>query len=65
MNNLLKNFLLGKILKSKKAWYTIAGIIVQLLHESFGLDLQETQSILYSIIALVIGQGIADSSAKK
>ena len=65
MNNLLKNFLLGKILKSKKAWYTIAGIIVQLLHESFGLDPQETQSILYSIISLVIGQCIADSSAKK
>ena len=64
MNELLKNFLIGKILKSKKAWYTIAGIIVQLLHESFGLDTQETQAILYSIIALVIGQGLSDSAKK-
>ncbi|QDP49674.1 MAG: hypothetical protein Tp152SUR359831_11 [Prokaryotic dsDNA virus sp.] len=64
MNELLKNFLIGKILKSKKAWYTIAGIIVQLLHESFGLDPQETQAILYSIIALVIGQGLSDSAKK-
>ena len=64
MNELLKNFLIGKILKSKKAWYTIAGIIVQLLHESFGLDPQATQAILYSIIALVIGQGLSDSAKK-
>ena len=64
MNELLKNFLIGIILKSKKAWYTIAGIIVQLLHESFGLDPQETQAILYSIIALVIGQGLSDSAKK-
>lgn len=64
MNELLKNFLIGKILKSKKAWYTIAGIVVQLLHDSFGLDPQETQAILYSIIALVIGQGISDSAKK-
>lgn len=64
MNELLKNFLIGKILKSKKAWYTIAGIVVQLLHDSFGLDPQETQAILYSIIALVIGQGLSDSAKK-
>jgi hypothetical protein len=64
MNELLKNFLIGKILKSKKAWYTIAAILVQLLHESFGLNPEETQAILHSIIALVIGQGIADSAKK-
>jgi hypothetical protein len=59
MNELLKNFLIGKILKSKKAWYTIAAIVVQLLHESFGLNPEETTAI-----ALVIGQGIADSARK-
>ena len=64
MNELLKNFLIGKILKSRKVWYTLAGILVQLLHEQFGLDPEETQAILYSIIALVIGQGIADSAKK-
>jgi len=64
MNELLKNFLIGKILKSRKVWYTLAGILVQLLHEQFGLNPEETQAILYSIIALVIGQGIADSAKK-
>ena len=64
MNELLKNFLIGKILKSKKVWYTIAGILVQLLHEQFGLNPEETEAILYSIIALVVGQGIADSAKK-
>ena len=64
MNELLKNFLIGKILKSKKAWYTIAAIAVQLLHESFGLNPEETTAILHSIIALIIGQGFADSNKK-
>ena len=64
MNELLKNFLIGKILKSKKAWYTIAAILVQLLHESFGLNPEETTAILHSIIALIIGQGLADSNKK-
>ena len=64
MNELLKNFLIGKILKSRKVWYTLAGILVQLLHEQFGLNPEETEAILYSIIALVIGQGIADSAKK-
>lgn len=65
MNQLLKNLLIGKILKSKKAWYTIAAILVQLLHDQFGLNPEDTKAILHSIIALIIGQGIADSSAKK
>tara|TARA_R100000700_G_scaffold5319_1_gene8657 strand:+ start:514 stop:708 length:195 start_codon:yes stop_codon:yes gene_type:complete len=64
MNNLLKNFLIGKILKSKKAWYTIAAILVQLLHESFGLNPEDTTAIMHSLIALVIGQGLSDSAKK-
>tara|TARA_R100001443_G_scaffold76563_2_gene84005 strand:+ start:7894 stop:8088 length:195 start_codon:yes stop_codon:yes gene_type:complete len=64
MNELLKNFLIGKILKSKKAWYTIAAILVQLLHESFGLNPEDTTAILHSLIALVIGQGLSDSAKK-
>ena len=64
MNNLLKNFLIGKILKSKKAWYTIAAILVQLLHESFGLNPEDTTAIMNSLIALVIGQGLSDSAKK-
>ena len=64
MNELLKKFLIGKILKSKKAWYTIVAILVQLLHETFGLDPEQTSAIMHSLIALVLGQGIADSAKK-
>ena len=36
------------------------------LQETFGLDPVQTESILYSIMALVLGQGIADTvKAKK
>ena len=64
MDKLLKSFLIGKILKSKKAWYTITAILVQFLHESFGLDPEQTSAIMHSLIALVVGQGIADSAKK-
>jgi len=53
------------MLKSKKFWYAVVAIIVQLLNESFGLDPVQTESILYSIIALILGQGIADIQKNK
>ena len=65
MKNLLEKFLLGQMLKSKKFWYAVVAIIVQLLNESFGLDPVQTESILYSIIALILGQGIADIQKNK
>jgi hypothetical protein len=53
-----------KALGSKKFLYTIAGIIVQLLSDTWGIDPEVSQSILYSTIALVLGQGIADNAKK-
>jgi len=53
-----------KALSSKKFLYTVAGIIVQLLSDTWGIDPEVSQSILYSTIALVLGQGIADASKK-
>tara|TARA_R100000654_G_scaffold20855_2_gene42079 strand:- start:7386 stop:7586 length:201 start_codon:yes stop_codon:yes gene_type:complete len=65
MKNLLEKFLLGQMLKSKKFWYAVVGIVVQLLNDSFGLDPVQTEAILYSIIALILGQGIADVAKVK
>lgn len=53
-----------KALGSKKFLYTIAGVIVQLLSDTWGIDPATSQNILYSLIALVLGQGIADASKK-
>ncbi len=58
---MLKEFLIGQMVKSKKFWYAVAGVLVQLLSDTFGLDAVQTQNILYSIVALILGQGIADT----
>jgi hypothetical protein len=52
---------LRKMVSSRKFLYTVVGIIVQLLSDNWGIDPEVSQSILYSLVALVIGQGIADT----
>lgn len=54
-----------KALSSRKFLYTIAGIVVQLLSDTWGIDPEVSQSILYSTIALVLGQSVADASNAK
>ena len=55
---------LKKMFASKKFLYTVVGIIVQLLSDNWGIDPEVSQNILYSLVALVIGQGIADVAKK-
>ena len=64
MTNFLKNFLLGKMVKSKKFWYTVVGCLTTLLSDSFKLNPEEVNNMLMSLAALVIGQGISDSGKK-
>ena len=54
-----------KALSSKKFLYTVVGIIVQLCSDTWGIDPEVSQNILYSCIALVLGQGYADANVKK
>lgn len=60
MNNFIEKYLIGKMLKSKKFWYAVVGVVVTFLNDTFGLDPVQTESIIYSIIALILGQGLAD-----
>jgi hypothetical protein len=62
---ILEKYILGQMIRSKKFWYAIVAILVQLLSDNFNLDPVQTESILYSIIALILGQGIADVAKKK
>ena len=55
---------LRKMVSSRKFLYTVVGIIVQLLSDNWGIDPEVSQNILYSLVALVIGQGIADVAKK-
>tara|TARA_R100001244_G_scaffold132222_1_gene107579 strand:- start:364 stop:612 length:249 start_codon:yes stop_codon:yes gene_type:complete len=63
-NNMMKKWLITQTIKkmfgSRKFLYTVIGVIVQILHDTIGLDPVETQNILMSIAALVLGQGVAD-----
>ena len=51
---------LKKILGSRKAIYTIAAILITVLSDTFGLDAETSQTLVYSIMALVLGQSVAD-----
>lgn len=52
------------MLKSRKFWYTVIGIVTTLLSDTFGLNPDEVRNILISIGALVLGQGFADAAKK-
>ena len=63
---MLKQFLISKMLTSKKWWYAVAGCLTTILSENLGLDATQTQKILYSIVALILGTGMQDfGKAKK
>lgn len=65
MKNFLENFLIGQMLKSKKFWYAVVGVLTTLLSDTFKLDATEVSNILMSIGALILGQGFADMNKKK
>tara|TARA_R110002012_G_scaffold318216_2_gene536009 strand:+ start:90 stop:281 length:192 start_codon:yes stop_codon:yes gene_type:complete len=63
---MLKQFLISKMLTSKKWWYAVAGCLTTILSDNLGLDATQTQNILYSIVALILGTGMQDfGKAKK
>ncbi len=64
MKNWIITQTLTKILGSKKAIYTIAGIIITLLSDNLGIDPETAKTLVYSITALVLGQSVADINKK-
>lgn len=60
LDKFLSKFIIGKMLKSKKFWYTIIGVLTTILSDKLNLNPDEVQNILISIAALVLGQGFAD-----
>ena len=65
LNKFLSKYLVGSMLKSRKFWYTVIGILTTILSENLGLNPDEVNNILMSIGALVLGQGFADMNKKK
>lgn len=62
---MFKNFLISKMLTSKKWWYAVAGCLTTILSDNLGLDATQTQNILYSVIALILGTGMQDLGKSK
>ena len=64
----MKEWILVQTIKrafsSRKFLYTVIGCIATLLSDQLSLNPEEVKSILFSIAALVLGQGIADTKKK-
>ena len=52
---------LKRAISSRKFLYTAVGCVATVLSDSLGLDAAEIKNLLFSIAALVLGQGIADA----
>ena len=45
---------------SRKFWYTVGAIFVPAVSVKLGLSEAEVEKVYYAILALILGQGIAD-----
>jgi hypothetical protein len=64
MKNWIITQTLKKILGSKKAIYTIAALLISLLSDTLNIDPETAKSLVYSVMALVLGQSVADINKK-
>tara|TARA_Y100001951_G_C11254537_1_gene248561 strand:+ start:211 stop:402 length:192 start_codon:yes stop_codon:yes gene_type:complete len=60
----LENFLIGQMIKSKKFWYAISSVVVPAIVTYLGVDEATASNLYYALLALVLGQGIADIAKK-
>jgi len=65
MKKFLERFLIGQMLKSKKFWYAISSVVVPALVTYLGVDEATAKDLYYSILTLILGQGIADIAKLK
>ena len=61
---IVQKLVLGQMFKSKKFWYAISSIVVPILCNTLGMDEATATNVFYSLLTLVLGQGIADSGKK-
>jgi len=63
----MKNYILTKLLTSKKVWLGIASIIIPIIASALNVDEASVSQIWWSLIAMLGGQSLADfgKEAKK
>ena len=56
----MKNYILTKLLTSKKVWLGISSIVVPLIANLLGADEDAVSKIWWSLLAMLGGQSFAD-----
>ena len=60
----MKN-VINKIVNSRKFWYGFSILMVIMFSEDLGISATKMQSMLIVMVALILGQGMADKSCNK
>ena len=61
----MKQFILMKLLKSKKVWLGISSIVIPLIAGAIGADEDAVSKVWWSLIAMLGGQSFADFGKSK
>lgn len=61
----MKNYIISKLLTSKKVWIGIASIVIPLIAKSLDVDESSVSQIWWSLIAMLGGQAAADWGKSK
>ena len=56
----MKNYIITKLLTSKKVWLGISSIVFPLIANSLGADEEAVSKIWWSLLAMLGGQSFAD-----
>jgi hypothetical protein len=56
----MKNYIITKLLTSKKVWLGISSIVVPLIANFLGADEDAVSKIWFSLLAMLGGQSLAD-----
>jgi|TARA_R100000781_G_scaffold27596_1_gene20525 hypothetical protein len=61
----MKNYIITKLLSSKKVWLGLASIIIPLVAKALEVDEESVSQIWWSLIAMLGGQSLADFGKSK
>ena len=61
----MRKLIIKQMLKSKKFWAALTGVLAQLIGPALGVPEEAVTQMLYPIIAYILGQGLADFGKEK
>tara|TARA_R110000796_G_scaffold229682_1_gene347134 strand:- start:443 stop:631 length:189 start_codon:yes stop_codon:yes gene_type:complete len=61
----MKEFIITKLLMSKKVWLGISSIVIPLIAGAMGVDEEAVSKIWFSLLGMLLGQSFADFGKSK